>query len=85
MPNQDSVPTCREQLEALLSGRVRWENSPEAIRSWAGFYIWQAGLEIVAMDGVEKRRAALDKIPETVRPHVKREVKRLWAERKADA
>lgn len=65
-----------EQLAAYLGGK---DASPSpAIRSWAQFYVHEAAKQICGMDTKEKRRIALGKIPDTIRPDVEAEIKRIW-------
>lgn len=67
-----------EQLNDLLTGKVKWDEAQPAIRSWASFYIYDAAKQLVLMPDKEKRRMALDKIPSAIRPYVEEEVKRIW-------
>lgn len=67
-----------EKLNDLLTGRVIPQNADPAILSWAEFHIWQAACEICAMGDIKQRRDAMDKAPDTLRPFLEREVKRLW-------
>ena len=67
-----------EQLNDLLTGKVKWDEAQPAIRSWASFYIYDAAKQLVTMPDKEKRRMALGKIPSAIRPYVEEEVKRIW-------
>ena len=67
-----------EQLAAYLSGE---SVGTDAIKSWAAFEIWQAAQQICAMPSLEKRRTALEKIPVTIRPMVKDDMRRIWKAR----
>ena len=67
-----------EQLHELLNGHIAWDKAAPAIRSWAAFFIFDAARQLVKMPDKEKRRIALGKIPGTIRPHVEKEVKRIW-------
>lgn len=67
-----------EQLAAYLSGE---SVGTDAIRSWAAFEIWQAAQQICAMPTLEKRRTALGKIPVTIRPMVKDDMRKIWKTR----
>ena len=66
----------------VLSGQIPIEEAPGPIRSWARFYIYQGACEVLLIETTEGRRAALDKIPPMIRPHIEREAKRLWAQRR---
>lgn len=65
-----------QQLAAYLGGEDS-DPSP-AIRSWAQFYVHEAAKQICGMGTVEKRRTALGKIPDAIRPDVEAEIKRIW-------
>lgn len=67
-----------EQLAAYLSGE---SSGTPAIRSWASLEIWNAAVQISEMQTLEKRRTALEKIPVTIRPMVKDDMRRIWATR----
>lgn len=67
-----------EQLNDLLTGKVKWDEAQPAIRSWASFYIYDAAKQLVLMPDKEKRRMALGILPNAIRPFVEEEVKRIW-------
>ena len=67
-----------EQLSDLLTGKVAWDEAQPAIRSWASFHIYDAAKQIVLMPEKTRRLVALERIPESIRPHVEQEVKRIW-------
>jgi hypothetical protein len=69
-------------LEQLLSGEVDPKDADPRILMWAEFMIWQAADEILRMPDKAGRRKALDKIPETIRPFVEREAKKLFTRRR---
>ena len=75
---RENAPLPSVKLAALLSGKVTWADAEPSIRSWATFHIFDAARKIIRMDGPEKRRMALGKIPGTIRPFVETEIKRLW-------
>lgn len=79
MPYLTGVERPSEQLHALLTGAIEWNDAPEAIRSWARFYVYQAARQILDMPTKGERRNALVRIPARVRPHVETEIKRLWS------
>lgn len=66
------------QIAELLSGKITWDDAPSSIRSWAAFYIHDAALQVMRLSSAEKRRTALDKLPDAIRPKVEQEIKRLW-------
>ena len=67
-----------EQLTDLLMGNVAWDDTPEAIRSWAAKPIFDAAKQICAEPDRGNRRNMLGRIPAAIRPRVEAEVKRLW-------
>jgi hypothetical protein len=73
-----SIEKPSEELEALLMGRIAWDDAPEAIRSWARKPIFDAAKELIAMPDKGTRRNALGKIPAPIRPMVEAEILRLW-------
>jgi hypothetical protein len=66
------------QLARLLAGGQPWEAAPAAIRSWAALPIHRMALAVLAERDQPARQAALAKMPETIRPHVEAEARRLW-------
>jgi hypothetical protein len=71
-----------QHLDDLLTGKVTPENADPRIMKWAEFAIWQAACEILALTTVDDRRNALGTIPDTIRPYVEREIKRMWNDRR---
>ena len=67
-----------EQLEDLMYGRTSWDDTPEAIRSWARFGIYQAARQIVAEPEMGLRRNMIGRVPAHMREMVRAEVKRIW-------
>ena len=66
------------KLRALLHGRVAWDDADPSIRSWARLTIYHAAKTIIAEPRRAARESMLGKIPESIRPHVRDEVVRLW-------
>jgi hypothetical protein len=66
-----------KRIEAILAGKVRMEDEDEAIQSACRLPIYQGAEAILSLPTKEKRRAALAKIPESVRPYVEKEAIRL--------
>lgn len=71
-----------EQLDDLLSGKIAPENTPEAILSWARFYIYEGAQELISIRSREGRIRALQKIPPSIRPYIEREARKMWKEKK---
>ena len=69
------------ELREVLEGRVRLEDADPSVQSWARLPIHQAAVDIMQIRGRKARRAALERIPETIRPHVRARVEELWQRR----
>ena len=67
-----------QQLDDLLSGKVAFADAPPAIQSWARFSIYQGAVSLMRIKDKEKRNAALQKVPASLRDLVRAEVVRLW-------
>jgi hypothetical protein len=63
-------------------GQSAWDDADPAIQSAAGFEIYKAADEILAIEGRGARRNALGRIPAEIRPRVEAEAKRLWGLRR---
>lgn len=70
-----------KRLSDLLTGRVSIQDADPQILQWAEFMIHKAAVEVCKMDSKESRKTALTKFPDTIKPFVEREVKRLWHKR----
>lgn len=81
MADVDEIKRPSQWLAQVLSGQIKMENAPASIQSWARFEIYQGAREVVRMGLVEDRRAAMAKIPPSIRPYVEAEVKRIWPQR----
>lgn len=71
-------------LEQLLSGKVTPQEADPRILTWAELYVHKGAVEVLGIADKTARRAALGKIPATIRPYVEREALRLWNERRAN-
>jgi len=69
--------------QEVLSGRIPYSQASPSIQSWLRYDIHLGAIEILALPQHE-RKAALSRIPETVRPLVEAEVKRVWTMRRAE-
>jgi hypothetical protein len=78
--NDELRPSKR--LNDLLTGAVSPQDAHANILPWAEFMIWQAATKICGMRSLELRRNALTKVPDTIKPFVEREMKRMWNARK---
>lgn len=81
MWKQELRPTYR--IEQVLRGRVRLEDEDPAIQSACRLPIHQGALELLAIPGKVARRAALQRIPPLIRPHVEREAFRIYDMRRS--
>lgn len=70
------VPPSK-RIENILSGKVRMEDEDDSIRSAVRLPIYHGAESILSLPTKEMRRAALLKIPESVRPYVEAEAIRL--------
>jgi hypothetical protein len=65
--------------EQILSGALPWSAGSAAIQSWLRKDIWDGAMEIAHLDGgIEERRAALSKLPASIRPLVEKDLVRIW-------
>lgn len=67
-----------QQLDDVLSGKVAYADAPMAIQSWAQFSIYEGAMSLMRIKDKEKRNAALQKVPASLRDLVRAEVVRLW-------
>ena len=72
-----AMKTVSQKLADLMEGRTEWDDADEAIKSWARFTVYQVATKILQMPK-EKRRAAIDRAPPSVRPHLENEISRVW-------
>lgn len=70
-----------QQLDELLSGKVAFADAAPAIQSWAQFSIYQGAVSLLQIKDKEKRNAALQKVPASLRDLVRAEAMRLWGMR----
>lgn len=78
----DKVRKPSEWLDDLLMCRIKWDDAPEAIRSWARLPIHEAAVQILAEPNKAKRQKMLGRIPSGVRHRVQAETMRVWELRK---
>ena len=72
----DKRPTDR--IRAVLMGRVELEDEDAGIQSVCSKYIFDGATAVLKLPSKESRRAALDRAPSLIRPHLEREVMRLF-------
>jgi hypothetical protein len=62
----------------VLKGKVALEDEDQGIQSVCSKYIFDGAKAILRLPTKEARRAALDRVPALIRPHLEREVMRLF-------
>jgi hypothetical protein len=62
----------------VLTGKVRLEDEDPAIQSVCSKYIYDGAVAVLKLKTKEARRRALDKAPALIRPHLEREIMRLF-------
>jgi len=65
-------------IDAVMNGKERLEDQHPSIQSCCTFYIYREAKRIMRHKAKIDRIDALNKVPELLRPHVKKEVERLW-------
>jgi uncharacterized protein with von Willebrand factor type A (vWA) domain len=65
-------------IDAVMEGAERLEDQSLSIQSCCTFYIYREAKRIMRHKTKVDRVGALNKLPELLRPHVKKEVERLW-------
>jgi hypothetical protein len=67
-----------DRIRAVLMGKVALEDEDQGIQSVCSKYIFDGARAVLRLPTKEARRAALDKAPALIRPHLEREVMRLF-------
>ena len=67
-----------ERIRRVLTGKVRLEDEDPAIQSVCSKYIYDGAVAVLKLKTKEARRRALDKAPALIRPHLEREIMRLF-------
>ena len=67
-----------DRIRAVLTGKVELESEDAAIQSVCSKYIFDGATAVLKLKTKEARRAALDRAPALIRPHLEREVMRLF-------
>ena len=67
-----------DRIRAVLMGQVALESEDPAIQSVCSKYIFDGATAVLKLKTKEARRAALDKAPALIRPHLEREIMRLF-------
>lgn len=80
MAHDDWRPSTK--LNNLLMGRLPWDKADNAVKSMARLHIHHAAVKIRDCRTPPERVAMLEKIPENIRPHVKKRVEEIWKDRR---
>lgn len=67
-----------DRIRAVLMGKVALESEEAGIQSVCSKYIFDGATAVLKLKTKEARRAALDRAPALIRPHLEREVMRLF-------
>ena len=67
-----------DRIRAVLMGNVALESEEAGIQSVCSKYIFDGATAVLKLKTKEARRAALDRAPALIRPHLEREVMRLF-------
>ena len=67
-----------DRIRAVLMGQVALESEDAGIQSVCSKYIFDGATAVLKLKTKEARRAALDRAPALIRPHLEREVIRLY-------
>ena len=67
-----------DRIKAVLMGKVPLEDEDQGIQSVCSKYIFDGARAVLRLPTKEARRAALNKAPALIRPHLEREVMRLF-------
>jgi hypothetical protein len=67
-----------DRIRAVLMGTVALEDEDAAIQSVCSKYIFDGATAVLKLKTKEARRAALNRAPALIRPHLEREVMRLF-------
>ena len=67
-----------DRIQAVLMGKVALEDEDQGIQSVCSKYIYDGAVAVLKLKTKEARRRALDKAPALIRPHLEREIMRLF-------
>lgn len=67
-----------DRVKAVLMGKVALEDEDQGIQSVCSKYIFDGAKAVLRLPTKEARRAALNRAPPLIRPHIEREVMRLF-------
>jgi len=61
-----------------MAGRIALDDQDKSIQSACSLPIYQRSKEILNLKTKDERRLELEKLPEKIRPHIEKEIMRLW-------
>ena len=67
-----------DRIDAVLMGKADLAGEDPAIQSVCSKYIFDGATAILGLPTKNARRAALDRAPALIRPHLEREIMRLF-------
>jgi hypothetical protein len=67
-----------DRIMAVLSGRAELSKEDPAIQSVCSKYIFDGATAILGLPTKDERREVLENVPPLIRPHLEREVMRLF-------
>jgi len=67
-----------DRIKAVLLGQVPLESEDAGIQSACSKHIYDGAVAILKIPTKEARRRKLEKIPAMIRPHLEREIIRLY-------
>jgi len=68
-------------MDDVLIGRIKLEDQPDAVQSACRLVIYEQACKILDLETKIERRAAIARTPEKLRPHIEKEVMRVWRTR----
>lgn len=71
-----------DRIKAVLMGKVALESEDQGIQSACSKHIYDGAVSVLGLSTKDARRRALDRLPDLIRPHVEREVLKLYKARK---
>jgi len=67
-----------DRIQAVLMGKAELADEDPAIQSVCSKYIFDGAKAILGLKTKDARRRALDRAPAMIRPHLEREIMRLF-------
>lgn len=67
-----------EQMLAVLTGRLHHDDATAAVQSMCSKEYFDAAVELVKIKDRDARRKALQRVPDTCKNEIMKEVARIW-------